>query len=130
MNANIPPEMRSAILELLAHSQKLEAIKLYRESTGASLAEAKDAIEHMETGAPQPSLSKSNAVNIAYELQRQGKIAAIKLYREQTGVGLHEAKLAVEEIARREGIKPRKTGCLGVIVLLIALVITLVLVAR
>ena len=37
-------------------------------------------------------------------LQRDGKIAAIKFYREQTGVGLAEAKAAVEAIEAGQSI--------------------------
>ncbi len=44
-------------------------------------------------------------------LLREGrKISAIKLYREKEGVGLKEAKEAVEALAARHGIAQR-TGC-------------------
>jgi hypothetical protein len=38
-------------------------------------------------------------------LQRGRMIEAIKIYREQTGVGLKEAKAAVEEMARDFGVR-------------------------
>ena len=45
-------------------------------------------------------------------LLRQGKmIAAIKLYREKTGVGLAEAKAAVETLAAEQGIQMKGSGC-------------------
>ena len=43
------------IRDLLARGKKIEAIKRYREETGAGLAEAKSAVEAIEAGgAPQP----------------------------------------------------------------------------
>lgn len=44
-------------------------------------------------------------------LLRQGKmIAAIKLYRDKTGVGLAEAKAAVETVAAEQGIPIKGSG--------------------
>lgn len=39
---------RERIMILLRGGQKIQAIKLYREITGAGLREAKDAVEHLE----------------------------------------------------------------------------------
>ena len=53
------------------------------------------------------SLEKADAryanvpANVRQALQRGQKVAAIKLYRESTGIGLKEAKDYVEEIMRR-----------------------------
>lgn len=65
-------------------------------------------------------------------LQRGSKIEAIKIYRESTGVGLKEAKDAVEAI--EAGLEPRaagandpfakKSGCFGVVALLVAIALT------
>jgi len=44
---------QAAILDLLARGQKIPAIKLYRQQTGAGLKEAKDAVEAMERRGPQ-----------------------------------------------------------------------------
>ncbi|MGI5245470.1 ribosomal protein L7/L12 [Dactylosporangium sp. CA-139066] len=41
---------------------------------------------------------------VVRELRTAGKIQAIKLYRERTGLGLREAKEAVEEIGRTNGL--------------------------
>jgi len=59
--------------------------------------------------APEPNLdSLEDAVR---SLLTQGqKIAAIKLYREQTGVGLAEAKNAVEGIERGDGLPNNKAA--------------------
>jgi ribosomal protein L7/L12 len=93
---------------------KIGAIKLYRELTGVGLAEAKSAVEQMQTqlrgfesadlalpknpAAPTASQS-SAAINEAIFAGK--KIEAIKLYREQTKVGLAEAKREVEEIEKQ-----------------------------
>lgn len=59
------------------------------------------------------------AVADAYE--REGIIAAIKLYREATGQGLKESKEAVESIARGAGLpSPRGAGCGTVAAALVA----------
>jgi len=56
---------------------------------------------------------------ILAELQAGRKISAIKIYREMTGMGLKEAKEAVEELARRHGIAATRTGCAGVLLLIV-----------
>src|SRR4051812_32418252 len=97
------------IQRMLLAGDKIGAIKLYREKSGAGLAEAKSAVEQMQTqlrgfesaelklptAAPAAS-APSAAVNEA--LFAGNKIQAIKLYREQMKVGLAEAKRAVEQI--------------------------------
>jgi len=53
---------------------------------------------------------------IIAQLREGKKIGAIKLYREKTGEGLREAKDAVEEIARQNGIvAPAGGGCASVL---------------
>ncbi len=43
------------------------------------------------------------------------KIEAIKIYRKKTGVGLAEAKEAVEAMGTEHGITPQSSGCAGVV---------------
>ena len=52
-------------------------------------------------------------------MQGQKKIEAIKLYRQQTGVGLKEAKDAVEALAAKYGISPKGAGCAGMVLLMV-----------
>ncbi len=59
---------------------------------------------------------------ILAELQSSGKISAIKLYRAETGAGLKDAKDAVEALAGQHGVVATKSGCAGVLLLLIAVV--------
>lgn len=90
------------VVELLRSGQKIEAIKRYRELTQVGLKEAKDAVEAMERGEPVPvsggpAPAAAAVGSSVQDLLRDGrKLEAIKLYRAQTGLGLKEAKDAVE----------------------------------
>ncbi|MFI4996051.1 MAG: ribosomal protein L7/L12 [Hyphomicrobiales bacterium] len=92
-------------------ARKIEAIKAYREETGLGLKEAKDAVEGFpaspglrqgaasRTWPPRPGTASSPALSARVQeiaRDRNRKIAAIKAYREETGLGLKEAKDAVE----------------------------------
>jgi large subunit ribosomal protein L7/L12 len=81
--------------------------------TGAGLKEAKDAVEALERGgSPSTTRETSGDDPEILNLLRAGqKIRAIKLYREKTGVGLAEAKNAVEALARAQGIPAGQSGC-------------------
>lgn len=83
----------------------LEAIRLLRQRTGLSLNEASQAIDaYMSgkdvsitvTGAPPGMQAAQPSVTEA--LMRGDKIEAIKRMREQSGLGLKEAKDAVESM--------------------------------
>ena len=52
-------------------------------------------------------------------MQGQKKIEAIRLYREQTGAGLKQAKDAVEALAAKQGISPKGAGCAGMVLLIV-----------
>lgn len=108
----------------LAHAgRKIEAIKIYRETFGNGLAEAKEAVENLIIGKPinftnfkmfsvnsllqnsaEPFEQTGNLSEIQAELWRGNKINAIKIYREQFGVSLKEAKDAVEALERNESV--------------------------
>jgi ribosomal protein L7/L12 len=114
-------ELVDRVQALLDAGQKIAAIKAFREATGAGLAEAKAAVEALERGGPLPSGAPPNdsEKDLLSLLQQGQKIKAIKLYRERTGAGLKEAKDAVEDLARRHGIKT--TGCASILVCLFLL---------
>jgi large subunit ribosomal protein L7/L12 len=102
------------VLALVRAGRKIEAIKLYRDMTGAGLKEAKDAVESLERGGAVSAPSdRSSADDLELlELLRAGQtIRAIKLYREKTGVGLADAKQAVEAVARANSIPVGRSGC-------------------
>lgn len=106
------------IRQALAAGNKIEAIKLHRERYGTGLAEAKAAVEAMESGLslPPPSTPESAEPQVQVfwsevdELIRQGqKIQAIKRYREQFACGLKDAKDAIDQRAVRIGA-PTSSG--------------------
>ncbi|QNA93746.1 hypothetical protein G4G29_18290 [Microbacterium sp. Se63.02b] len=104
---------------LVAANQKIHAIKLYRDHTGVGLKEAKDRIEHWSASTTAPhqapvshaaaarsalpavgltpstvraSLPASTASEIDALVAGGAAIAAIKLLRQHTGLGLKESK--------------------------------------
>jgi ribosomal protein L7/L12 len=89
------------VLQALADGNLIEAIKLLR-ATGLGLKEAKDLIDiHQMGGDVPPSFdatmpSGTLAPNVIEAIRRGNRIDAIRLLRDQTGMGLQEAKDAVE----------------------------------
>ena len=100
---------------LVKEGKKIEAIKLFRQLTGAGLKESKDAIEKLEAGQvlevanyamelgpqnlPPADVDRAAQLQMIGNLLKQGqKIEAIKLYREIFGMGLKEAKDAIERL--------------------------------
>ncbi len=69
---------------------------------------------------PSAGPPDSLEAKVLEELRTGSKISAIKLYREQTGKGLKDAKEAVEAIAGSHGVAPAKAGCAGVLLLILA----------
>jgi len=109
------------VKQLLESDQKIKAIKLYRKIHRVGLKEAKQAVEQMEHDDPADRntrlLQRSNRASglstdgkvtqpsgqgtdeqVKQLVQAHQKIKAIKLYREIHGVGLKEAKDAVEQM--------------------------------
>ena len=68
-----------------------------------------------EEPAPEPNSLEGQVLAL---MQGQKKIKAIKLYREQTGAGLKQAKDAVEALAAKHGISQGK-GCAGMVLLMV-----------
>ncbi|MEU3473874.1 MULTISPECIES: hypothetical protein [Rhodococcus] len=100
---------RADIHRLLAANKKIQAIKVFRQRTGAGLLDAKNAIESVQRGEPFPS--SATIVDAAHSgptpwddliprlqsLKSEGKaISAIKLLRDRTGLSLSDAKNAVD----------------------------------
>ena len=103
---NLTSEQLKELRRLIAKGDKLEAIKQFRNMADVGLAEAKAAIEAIEGGAHQAGAHESPPRNLKQAEQaalaaiRQGNlIEAIKRYRQQTKVGLKEAKEAVDALA-------------------------------
>ncbi|GIL28792.1 hypothetical protein NUM_40460 [Actinocatenispora comari] len=96
-----PAQDLSEVRQLLYAGRKIEAIKVYRQLTGVGLREAKETVERLAatgqlpapTRGPDPAQDLSEVRQLLYAGR---KIEAIKVYRQLTGVGLREAKAAVE----------------------------------
>jgi ribosomal protein L7/L12 len=111
----------SEIVSLTSQGRLIDAIKLYRERTGAGLAEAKQAVEKMQqVFEEQPGISQdqpetASDAELVDLLRQREKVQAIRLYRQRTGCDLREAKEAVERLAAEHGIEAQGVGCLGVL---------------
>lgn len=103
----------SAVQSALSRGDKLLAIKLLRAASGLDLKAAKDAVERggLDTLIP-PDVAEHalGALPVTVlDAMRQGqKIEAIRLLREATGMGLKEAKQAVEALPF-EGSGPQQS---------------------
>jgi ribosomal protein L7/L12 len=110
MSEPLGPGTLEEIRRLLAGPGKIQAIKRYREVTGAGLAEAKAAVERLGAApapaAPGPISAEVQAVGEA--LRAGNMIEAIRLYRAATGAGLEAAKHAIDALMaeKRAGPKP------------------------
>lgn len=105
-----PAAAPDTVESLLASGNTIGAIKRLREQTGLGLAEAKAAIDAHRGGRPLPTRplppppgAHDPAAVAADPLLRDflnagNLIAAIKRYRELTGLGLKESKEAVERL--------------------------------
>jgi len=131
-----PDSLEGRVLFLMQAGKKIEAVKLYRQETGSGLKEAKDAVEALAAGQPIARRSgesvETNGVDpnslegqVLALMRGQKKIWAIKVYREKTGVGLKQAKDAVEALAAKHGISTQ-TGCAGMVLLMVVVSVILV----
>jgi len=116
-------ESTEQIAELIRQGNKIEAIKLLRETTGVDLKRAKEEIDRLAASIDSNEISRASGMvdqsatvsPEVEELARQGKkIEAIKLLRAQAGIGLKEAKERVEAVTGGKG-----AGCMSSVVLLI-----------
>ena len=112
------------IVSMLEQGRKIDAIRMYREQTGAGLREAKNAVEAIERGENLPAAARAaGTAGVRADLKadvwalvQDGQyIPAIKFYRERTGCGLKQAKDAVDAVAREHGVAPKAAGCFGMI---------------
>jgi len=110
------------VLEALQRGDTIGAIKLLRQSSGLGLKEAKDIIDLHVSGNPvfiAPAAPvDSLPAPVRDALSKGNKIEAIRLLREQTGLGLKEAKDAVEAFedaqpATADGLAPGEVSRSG-----------------
>jgi ribosomal protein L7/L12 len=128
------------LVEQVQSGSLIAAVKLYREITGVSLKEAKEAVEAIRRGARFriPAAAPVRPPDPSDEVERLlaagRKIEAVKVYRQAHQTGLKEAKQAVDAIEARLGGKRRpmpanldpfaeetrhRLGCLTLAVLLL-----------
>ena len=102
----ISSDQEHEIKELIVKGKKIAAVKLYREVTGASLKDAKYAVDAIEMGTviDLPETKQIGEIDPALEsrikrlLAERKKIEAVKVFREVYNCGLKEAKEAVDII--------------------------------
>ena len=99
-NYQIPP----AILEQIKSGNKIDAVKMLRKELNISLIEAKELVDKVSAGDNDLGINLSNKETVsvsekALEFLREGKkIDAIKVVREETGLGLKDSKELVEKV--------------------------------
>ena len=116
------------IWDLAKSGEVIDAIKRYREATGSDLRTAKDAVDRMLASGgvsghalPQRPPVEHLEAEILDIAQNQGKIAAIKRYREAQHCGLKDAKEAVESLLDEHGVQARAGGgCATVLLFAVA----------
>lgn len=121
-------DLEQQVRALLDQGQKIAAVKLYMDQTGVGLAEAKEAVEAMQAGAgpPPPSdIGSDLEAELLRLLGRGDKLEAVKLYKDQKGSSLLEAKQAVESLAASHGLVPQRAGCLGVVLAVVLAAVAL-----
>lgn len=130
-DALMEQDLAQRLGELVVGGEKIAAIKLLREATGMGLAEAKAVIDAVERGerlpplaqraVPPPETSRaadSGGDELPTEVRRLAeagnRIHAIKLLREQRGLGLKEAKDLLDRLVPIAGGASGggKRGCL------------------
>lgn len=120
--AGLSPQVIAEIDRRIASGQKIAAIKLFRQHSKVGLKEAKDRIDHWSISTTAPHAAATSHTSPAYssaqttrstssirstlppsivgEIDRLmaggSPIAAIKLVREHTGLGLKEAKDVID----------------------------------
>jgi ribosomal protein L7/L12 len=95
----VDPQTRARLIELVAQGNKMQAIKDLRVATGLGIKEAKEAVDVIAAGydisgvhRPRPDVPAATEER-AWKLIAQGHtIQAVKLIREDTGLGFKEAK--------------------------------------
>ncbi|REJ73550.1 MAG: hypothetical protein DWQ36_07110 [Acidobacteria bacterium] len=113
----MPQEIPQSARDAAREGRKIEAIKIVRRELGVDLAQAKEAVDsflaatshELDAGTGRSRLGQvdTRMPQAALDaLQRGEKIEAIKIARQHFGIGLKEAKEAVERL----GSSPRPEG--------------------
>ena len=115
--------VRTQLQQLLAQGEKGRAISAYQRHAGTTLSAATEFVDVLDRDQQFATVRSIADVErqVGKLLERGEKLNAIKLYRDQTGVGLKEAKDEVDAIETRLGLEPEgappQGGCFGMILL-------------
>ncbi len=134
--SNTPRDLTAAgrerVVTALASGATIEAVRLYRQDTLASLADAKRAVDAMAAGAAPAAVAApvSDDEAVAAALYAGHKIEAIKRYRLSHRVDLRTAKDAVEAVeadlrqsAPERFTSPAATGGCGPAAVIVGLIV-------
>jgi ribosomal protein L7/L12 len=101
----ISENIKREIEILLSENRKVEAIKLVMDTTHIHLKEAKDFIDNYKTANVSTSNEAAPRRDIDTEilklLANGNKLAAVKLYKDATGLGLADSKDYVDQLHER-----------------------------
>ncbi|MDP0499136.1 MAG: ribosomal protein L7/L12 [Verrucomicrobiota bacterium JB022] len=107
-NARVSPLLETRLRQLVAEGHKIKAVKELRGSTGMSLRDAKRHVDQLAASEPLSPAPQRSAAGVQIpadtrdkairQLKARNKIGAIKTVKEDTGLGLAEAKKLVEQI--------------------------------
>lgn len=127
-------EQLVVIANLIEDGKKIEAIKIYREATGADLSEAKAFVDGLDSdgdgeavepisrgGGGGGELSDEVMEKIRAAVMEGELILAIKHYREATGKGLKESKQYIDTYraelkAKHPDLVKESKGCMVMLV--------------
>jgi len=96
---NVSSEIQQQALLFLSRNQKIAAIKIVKDYSRCSLNEAKEYVDALEAGIPQPDTKPQNLDAQVLAILSQGnKLNAIKHYKDATGLGLAASRDYVEKL--------------------------------
>ena len=118
------------VVDLIREGRKIEAVKVVREETGASLKDALQAVEQIERGGDALAAgTDADPMPEVEALAREGRIVeAISLLRERTGLGLKECKDVVDALPQPEATASPRIALAALAAVLVMGVAILVLV--
>jgi ribosomal protein L7/L12 len=106
MSAQDPKPLPTEVILALQRGNLIQAIKLLRTAGNFDLKQAKAAIEqHLDRGKTAKASAGENfgalvqIPAVAEALRKGNKVEAIRILREKTGLGLKEAKAAIDRFA-------------------------------
>ena len=105
MSRQLTDQQQEEVRTALAMS-KIEAVRIYKGFTGASLLESKKFVESLTKGGEDSSpasdgLSSEQMDEILDHLGQGNKLAASKAYRRLSGLGLRDSKVFIETLIEK-----------------------------